>query len=303
MKKTNDRLTDFIYLDIDRIRSFIAQLYQGVPEAFEETKGQEKSGKGEAGITAPLLGKLGIEGSILYQKSTAETRSAHHYLYSLLEQKLNEFSKFVKVDADFSKDDWTPDKFQDGTFVLVQGRIQIIDYRNVVNVLDMLPRIIDIVSHFQKQTLLQKLQNREIDQRTYDSSLKSTGITTINKKDITQISEIVEKLYHGIARVKAFPFGNENKFCFTGNTIYEYFSTSPDNPLSSGLLSGANWYMMGLINEPISYSTTPLSEQSEQSFEDKLEALVFAMQGISKLTLSVQFPSIAITPIAIYRQC
>jgi hypothetical protein len=303
MKVSNNKLTDFIYLDIDRIRSFIAQLYQGVPEAFEETKGQEKSGKGEIGIAAPLLGKAGIGGSILYQKSTAETRSAHHYLYSLLEQKLNESGKVLKVDSNFPKDNWNQDRFKDGTFILVQGKIQIIDYRNVVSVLQMIPRMMEISSIFQKQKLRQQLQKNEIDQRTYDRLIKSAGTTPIDKKDLKNVSEVVEKIYYGIARVKAFPFLDDEPLRFVGNAIYEYFSTSPNNPLSSGILSGTNWYMMGLINEPITYSTIPPSESEQKNFEDSLEAVVLSMQEINKQTLSVKFPSIPITPIAIYRQC
>lgn len=306
MKVTSERVTDFIYLDIDRVRSLVAQLYQGLPEAYEETKGREKSGGGEAGITAPLIGKIGIKGDILYQKSTTETRSAHHYLYSLLEQKLGEFGKVLKVDTGFSKDDWNHDKFKDGTFILVQGRIQIIDYRSVVNVLQMIPRIMEIASSFKKQELRQKLQKNEIDQRTYEKLLKSSEITAINKKDIMQISEMVEKLYFGIARVKAFPFIDDDQFRFVGNTIYEYFSTSSNNPISSGLLSGTSWYMMGLINETIAYSPASSPESrgyTGQNFEDILESLVFSMQEINKFTLSIEFPSISIIPIAIYRLC
>lgn len=36
MASPETQLKDFIYLDIDRIKSFVAQLYEGVPEAFED---------------------------------------------------------------------------------------------------------------------------------------------------------------------------------------------------------------------------------------------------------------------------
>jgi hypothetical protein len=76
--------------------------------------------------------------------------------------------------------------------------------------------------------------------------------------------------------------------------------------MSSGLLSGANWYVMGLVNSAVSYSSMPsprLEEGIVQNLEDSLEQAVFALQGVSKFTLSIEFPAISIVPLAIYRPC
>jgi hypothetical protein len=118
---------------------------------------------------------------------------------------------------------------------------------------------------------------------------------------------MVDKLYSGISRVKVFPFASDDQHRFVGNTTHEYFSTVPFNPLmSSGLLSAANWYVMGLVNSAVSHSsmTSPRwTEGMVQNVEDSLEQVVFAMQEISKFTLSIEFPAISIVPIAIYRPC
>jgi hypothetical protein len=124
MRKSDIVLKDFIYLDIDRVRSFVAQLYRGVPEEFEERKGEEKTAKGEAGAKIVGLVNIGIGGDILYQKGATETRSAHHYLYDLFEQKLLESDRLLKIDQDFEIDKWALDTFEDGTPVLVKGRVQ-----------------------------------------------------------------------------------------------------------------------------------------------------------------------------------
>lgn len=307
MSTSGTQLKDFIYLDIDRVRSFVAQLYQGVPEAFEERKGTEKTGKGEAGVEIPGLVKLGIGGDILYQKSATETRSTHHYLYSLFEQKLIELDRLLKVDQTFEVGKWTPTSFEDGTFVLVHGKVQIVDYRSVVTAFQMIPRIAEIALTFQKQTLRQQLQSGKISQSQYDKQVGSTGVPALNKKDVQQISEMVDKLYSGISRVKAFPFASDDQHRFVANTTHEYFSTVPFNPLmSSGLLSAANWYVMGLVNSASSYPSIPSPRWTEgmvQNVEDSLEQVVFAMQEISKFTLSIEFPAISIVPIAIYRPC
>jgi hypothetical protein len=307
MSASNLQLKDFIYLDIDRVRSFVAQLYQGVPEAFEEKKGTEKTGKGEAGVDIPGLVKLGIGGDILYQRSATETRSAHHYLYSLFEQKLVELARLLKVDQNFEIAKWTPTSFEDGTFVLVHGKVQIVDYRSVVTAFQMLPRIAEIALTFQKQALRQQLQSGKISQSQYDKEVGAAGVSAPSKKDVQQISEIVDKLYSGISRVKVFPFVSDDERRFVGNTTHEYFSTVPFNPLmSSGLLSAANWYVMGLVNSTALCSSVTSPRWTEgivKNVEDSLEQVVFAMQEISKLTLSIEFPAISIVPIAIYRPC
>lgn len=307
MFSSDKQIKDFIYLDTDRVRSFVAQIYEGVPEIFGETRSHERSGGGDAGINMPLLGKVGIEGSILYQKSSSETRSTHHYLYSLLEKKIKEFDKLRTINADFSIDKWEPDEFQDGTFVLIHGRIQIIDYRVVVGTFQMIPRIVELAASFTKQTLLQQLQEDKIDQKEYRRKLRASEVPGTSKREISQISEMVEKLYSGTLRVKAYPFDNDDKHYFVGNAAREYFPAELSNPtMSYGLFAASNWFVMGLVNRAVEYSSKSLSVQTigkRQSLEDALEQAVFSLQEISKFTLSVEFPAISFVPIVVYRHC
>jgi hypothetical protein len=305
MPVSGRQLKDIVYLDIDRVRSFVAQLYEGVPEAFEETKGHEQTGRGEVEFNIPVLAKLGVGGNILFQKSTTETRSAHHYLYNLFEQELKKLGKLLTVDEDFEVDKWTPDRFQDGTFVLVQGKVQIIDYRSVVGVLQMIPQIAEIAARFKKQALQKELQEGKTDQRQYSRQMKSIEIPTSFKKDVSDIGKMVNDLYSGISRVKVFPFSGNSQSYFVGNVTHDYFSmTSTTNPLPSyGLLSGLNWFVVGLVNKPTASISIGAPATGSQNLEDLLEQLVFAMQEISKFTLAVEFSAISVVPVAIYRAC
>ena len=301
------KVRDFIYLDIDRLRSFVAQLHEGVPDIFTQTSGQEKSGKGEVAVEAPFLVKAGIGGNILYQKTTSETKSAHHYLYSMFEQNLDKANKLTRVDANFPSNQWIQSRFSDGVFVLVSGRVQIIDYNNIVAALESLPRIVEIGMVFNRQTLKQQLIENKISQKEYESQLKSTQVQMPNKKEFEGITEIVQKLYSGFSRVKVFPLSDQRHYCFVGNVPNQYFSSEQLNPfVTCGLVSGTNWSVMGLVNEssdsPLA-STLESGDNVEQSLEDVLESLVVTMKDISKMTLSTKFPAISILPIAIYRSC
>lgn len=299
------QLKDFIYLDIDRIKSFVAQLYEGVPEEFEEISGKEKGGTGEAGVDILGLIKVGGGGSILYQKSTTETKSVHRYLYTLFEQKLMKLDKLIKIDANFPTEQWKPDRFKDGEFVLINGKVQITNYRSVISSIQMIPRLIEIGTDFQKQALKQKLINKEISQQEYDRQLR-IDVPAFNKKDVEKIAELLEKFYSDSSRVKVFPFKEDDNRRFVGNTVYEYFTTSPsaNQSINQVLLSGANWYVMGLVNKPESAAPTPDTSISKgQNLEDALEQVVFSLQAITKYTMSIEFPAISLLPVAIYRIC
>ena len=148
--------------------------------------------------------------------------------------------------------------------------------------------------------------NKEISQVDYDKQLKTVNTPTINKKDVEKMAELLEKFYSDSSRVKVFPFKEDNNRRFVGNTVYEYFTTSSsvNQSINQVMLSGTNWYVMGLVNKPESvHPTNDISTSKGQNLEDSLEQVVFSLQAITKYTMSIDFPAISLLPIAIYRMC
>lgn len=295
---TGVQLKDFIYLDIDRVRSFVAQLYSGVPDSVSETKGREQAVKGETSLNIPWLTKVGLEGNVLFRKDTTETRSVHHYLYSMLEQELLRREQVCIIGPDFEQSKWVPDAFVDGSFVLARGTVAITDYRSLVAAIQVIPSLMAAATSFQRQASAQQIPNRKI-----------TGPKEqqIDMKQIQQIAGMVDMLYSGISRVKICPYANRQDFRLVGSLVSEYFSKAAGTPLTgSGLASGADWYVMGLVNKPAAspgkVSSVP-GVSTLQNLENVLEQVVFAMQGINKFTFTDDFPAISVLPIAVYRNC
>ncbi len=303
----NGQLRDFVYLDTERIRSLVAQLYEGVPELSEETKGKDKSGSGEAGLNLPIIGKLGIGGSILYQHATTETKSIHHYLYSLLEHQLFELKKVRVVDAAFPKLDDGWDSLKDGDFVLAKGHVQIIDYTTVVNGMQALPRLIELSLVFGKQGLKQQLTDKKITTKEFEQLSKSAQSSMPSKKDIEAIAEMVEKLYGGVSRVRVFPYPDDMQHQFVGTLPHQFFSVEQSSALAcSGRIFGENWSAMGLVNRSSAAAQGGSAKKTQgqtMNIEEAIEEMVSAMQEIGKLTFSVEHPATAFLPIAIYRSC
>ncbi|MBM3471688.1 MAG: hypothetical protein FJX75_00265 [Armatimonadetes bacterium] len=92
-------LRDFLYLDMERVRSFIAQLLEGVPETLHKGSGADVSVEGgiEGSLPFLLKGKAGAD--YRYFRSQDETRSLHHHAYTLFEKHLAESDRLRFVDA------------------------------------------------------------------------------------------------------------------------------------------------------------------------------------------------------------
>lgn len=296
----NTNLKDFIYLDIDRVRSFVAQLYRGLPESFEETKGDESGVKSETEFSVPGLAKAGISGNILFQKSATETRSAHHYLYSLLEQRLKELKKIIQIPSEFGLEKWQDTNFEDGAFVLVKGKVQIIDHRNLMQQSRMIPRLIDYIEKNQNQKLREQKQQGKITSQQYEQQLKEGKSQYPPKEELEQITQFIDDFYAGKPRLKVFPFTDNTDMYFVGNTLHEHFLAAQSVPTFDSL-SGEKWVVMGMINKPTQITTNPTP--SPTNIEGMIEKVISAFQDLNKLILPAQFPAVSITPISIYRVC
>ncbi len=104
-------LRDFIYLDWERIRSIAAQLFQGVPEQSITEKHNEASVKGEVGggVLGLFQGKGGAD--YRYFKSGNETRSFHHSIYSLVEDRLIDDGLVELIDNNYDFEKWNERNF------------------------------------------------------------------------------------------------------------------------------------------------------------------------------------------------
>ncbi len=94
-----------------------------------------RSGSG----STPSTSKRRDEGDYRYFRTENETRSLHHYVYSLFEERLREHDLVAEVDAGFDFNEWTEDRFRDGQFVRVTGLVRLMDYGWISTMMEALP--------------------------------------------------------------------------------------------------------------------------------------------------------------------
>lgn len=110
---------DFIYLDLPRLQSFASQLLEGLPEAETHTRGHSADFAGE--VRAGLPGVLGATANTkaVMSAQSSVTSTVHHRLVGLVVDEL--VAQRFLVDPDGI------DAAPDGSFVILQGQLQVTD--------------------------------------------------------------------------------------------------------------------------------------------------------------------------------
>lgn len=115
----------FLYLDTEQIRSFVAQIEKGLPEKKERVSLKRSSGGGRGSIKLPTIAEAGIDGSVLWESSSTETMSMHHYLFSIFEEAIRLSNKSLTIDNHTKLTTCLGQLEAGSTFIFIKGKIQI----------------------------------------------------------------------------------------------------------------------------------------------------------------------------------
>jgi hypothetical protein len=86
----NKSLRDFIYLDVERVRSFIAQLNEGLPSERSQKSEHQGGIKGSAEGSLPFIAKAVGEADYHYLRSHSELEV---YMTTFLKSSLRDYSR------------------------------------------------------------------------------------------------------------------------------------------------------------------------------------------------------------------
>lgn len=123
------------------------------------------------------------------------------------------------------------------------------------------------------------------------------------KLPIKDITDFIDMNYdENIIRVKIFPYKNETSRFFIGNAEREAFRYPPVAIRNTyGAVVDANWHCLLQVNKGTKHAPGTLTSTTGNQLEDNFEQMVEASATISNLIHGVDFPAVAMTPIAIYR--
>ena len=298
-------LRDFIYLDWERVRSFAAQLFEGVPQDASSNKGHEIGT--EAQIEGGILGFLKAHGGgdYRYFRTDSETRSLHHYIYSLLEKRLETEDLLTSIGKNFNFDRWTKDFFDDGQFIRLTGIVRLMDYAWTSTMLEALPKMMNAAEHAQALALERERKAGLVNEQQFKARKKDIQKTgkEIKELGIGKITELIKQLYGDVIRIKFLPSKEHtDKVLVASAGLESFHDTAAALSQKYGYEIDAGWVALGQINisnvldEPL---PIPIGNEMEDSFEQ----VALAINNIVRIASAVRFPAVSFTPISIYRTC
>ncbi len=278
-------LRDVIYLDWERVRGIAAQL-----------DGQARDG-------LSILTQPNAAEDHRFYKHEAETRSLQASVFDVVERELRAKHAIVDVAAGFDYAQWTPTLFRDGEFVRVTGLVRLLDYPWLASVMETMPRMLKVTQRAELSALKQRREQHQITQQELDQKVKEhqTQLKDVENWKMDELTEVVREIYGQTVRIKIVPPGSERGEMFVGSCNPGSFSESAAILAQKyGCDVDANWIVLGMVNVAGESKTPPMP--TGNAVEDMFERLALAVNRVHRVANAPMFPSMSITPVAIYRE-
>ena len=284
---------DFIFLDIERVRSFVAQASGGVPTERSQQQERDAGGHASAAGGVPFFAR--IEGQAVYHfvRTATETRSVQDAI----------FREFVTTcpPSDFSDDpSWsTASALPDGQLVSVGGYIKLVDYRASLEALRSIPKILPAYERFVRATSAPPQGGARPAVAAPKGMPSKAQLDTLSPL-IDGMSKLAGADLDNFVRVRVVPAPARPAEAFVGDAprdAFRYPSSLLTTLYPDGLAEG--WRCVGIIHRPVS-AKLPASEVHD-TMGEMLEWLLDQMRGLTAFRQAARSPEIAFTPLAIYR--
>ena len=266
-------LRDFIYLDVDRVRSMAAQLNLS-PAAAQATNDLTDQVERERLF-------LQVEPALL---AAGVTR--------------------VGPDFDFSR--WTPDAFADGQYVIATGTVRLLHFSWLSQALAAMPAVLRKMSKIEMEALRNSEQGRRMSksQLQQRSQENQSAIAQVEGLKIDELGDAVRQLYGDVVRVKVRPNPDQQpRAVLVGSAYARHFYDTPA-ALSQkyGVEVSAGWTVLGQLNVPAPADAPPPQPlPTGNQMEDSFEQIALLMNNAFRLANAPAFPALSFTPVAVYR--
>jgi hypothetical protein len=289
---------DFLYLDIERVQSIIAQLEKGLLERVLEGKISDLEGK--ASITAGVLASflpVGIEGGIHRQHEVQATKVLHDYVFNVALDALIRENLCLEIRGDYERDDLL---LPDGTFILAQGSLSVIDFGLLKGLAENEGFLNSVFKTKSEPTNRQR------------GGAKPQGGRSKKAKPLKELWALVDAFMGDAVHIQ---LSYSDSIIFVGPVLRDNFrERTRDLIFKYGGKPREGWNILAQVNQV----TTPfnklaslmeltanlpnLSEMDIQSLTDVLNPVIEVLNVFQEAIASVSYPAISITPIALYRE-
>jgi len=299
-------LRDFIYLDVDRLKSLLSQLDSGLLIERTDIAGSASTAGGRGHVGIPGLVEVGGVQEYVSNDESSETRSMHDFVFSQTERLLVERNRIKRLPQDYAATRILNREFRASLspteYVLVKGRVTISDYKYLSKILENINDLIGVTARFGK---MEELQGSTQNQRSkIENELKrEIEQAKLDPGQVKGIQKIIDIFMSGRLLFRVFPFidyPNIRVVAPLAETSLR--ETMDDIRFKFGSSPRASWTVFGQVAAvPLAGDEPPAMDlKFANPLEKAMEAFFATSRGIEDV-FKVSFPEIAVTPIAIYR--
>lgn len=306
VKEDETNLRDFVYLDVERVKSLLAQLDRGLLSDRSDSAGSSVSVEGRGGVSIPALIDVGGAGQYVSTDQSIETRTLHDFVYTEMEKKLLELERIKQLPIDFTSDRLRNKDVRATLspveYVLIRGRIELSDYTYMMSLLKNFNDLSRIVTEFSFQERLQSADSKERSDINRELQ-KAIGAGKLDDKYVKNLIKLFDLFVKDRLIIKVLPFSADPNIRIVGPLQRELLRENLDDiRFKFGSSPTESWTVFGQIAAvpQVSESRSTLEFSFSNEIEQALDNLFKSIRGIED-QFRVRYPEIAITPIAVYR--
>lgn len=242
-----ENIREYIYLDIERIKSIFSQMEEGLIIQKNDESSNEKSVEGEvgSGILSEFLLNIRGDAKVLFSNKNEETKVLHDYMYNYIEKKMINKKQIKKIPEEYDEkkvhNELTPN-----SFVLLDCYIRFEDYSSMTNIINDFNDFIVALEIFGLNPFS---SNSNVNQwEETEENLKNNS-KLFDEAYINALSLFFKQLYNEKLIIKCIPFDEDIFSNFIGLIKKDCLrETIEDIFFKYGISPTVKWQVFGQIS-------------------------------------------------------
>jgi hypothetical protein len=310
------KLRDFLYLDVDRVRSLLAQLERGVVEQVVERLKQSKEGR--AGASLFQIFDLG--GTLVREKASEQTKTLQDALYLLFEEAASETGLFDSSPSLADEASWlegtTHRSLREGELIKLTAPTRILDSKHFHERVKRFAEWPRLIASFAAQDQLATIKNPKQRERKLEELAAASLGGPVTLDLIRDIGQFTELFMGGQIVMRQFPCGEAKPdFALVGTLLDRpgFLQEEREALFAKYGAAPASWTVVSQV------ATIPKPGEGSEELElgdlfddeaDRISRTQFEDMAVQLMRLfetvgiaeGPVYPSIAVTPIAVFRE-
>jgi hypothetical protein len=308
-------IRDFLYLDIERVRSLLAQLEGGVVEATVEKLKSSKQGR--AGISVFQIFEL--RGNLVRERGSEQTKTLQDALFMLFEEAAlasGLFDPGVELD---NHEAWETGRvhevLREGQLVRSTGATRILDAKHFRERVERFARWPRLLASFTGQEQLANIKSdKERERRLQQITAETVGGPGAIQL-IRDIGEFVDLFLGGQISMRHFPCGIDYPdLAFVGMLLGRagYLQEEREALFGKYGATASPWTVVAQVatvpRVPVSKpdlnfgDLVTASDRIDRAQFEEMAMKIMEILETMGIAEGPQFPSIAVTPLAVFRE-